>query len=133
MSNFLNLEFDISGEVSSSYYLESKNYVPERELKKIYRVTSIMMESGCNQHGADRFKLSMSWHLGKHFPDNDVNNDAIEPTKLLQLNRAFLFCLCLYGLATMIFFAGRLIFKWRKQRQPKFRTSELCFHIQIFQ
>lgn len=115
-STFLNYYlFKTLGTLSSQYYLASDQYVPERMLRKVDKVTSSMMESGLHHFYRTfaEFRSKFSQRPNEHQDTDDILVLEID-----QMIRPMKIIFCLWGLATVLFITEVIVHKWNKWRNP---------------
>lgn len=115
----------IVGTISTQYYLESENYVPERLSKRIDEATSSMMESGLHQFFTSYAHFRDGLHL-RAFNGQQDDDDHEQALTIEQLIRPMKLIFCLWGVALTIFTVEIVVFKWNQLRR---RFSRRVFEI----
>lgn len=100
----------VSGTINSPFYLETFRHVPDRQLKKINKVTSTMMTNGLYQ-----FYTSFA-EFKQHFMFQEWSCQAIDDVDfhaftLNQLRRPMLVIFGLWALATICFIVEHIVYK----------------------
>lgn len=110
------------GELTDSYYLESDHYVPERILKKINIITSLMIENGLNEFYKSYEHFLDTVYVDHYYYKSD-GEIKLDQMTMLQLKRAVYLVLCLYGMAVIVFMCEKayeiIIYKWNSMRNRK--------------
>lgn len=115
-----NLIFFTLGTISTQFYLESENYVPDRMMKKIDKATSSFVENGLRQFYESlvdfRQKLIDRVHLSQL--DDDIQALTFE-----QLRRPMILVFCLWGITIIILILEIFISKWNASRRNRERKN----------
>lgn len=122
------LDFISLGEILDRYKLTSDRYISERMIAKIDKVTNSMAEQGFYQFYHSISDFSQKWVFGKFDKDEvDLQSITIE-----QLRRPIMIILLLNGIASILFVAEILIFKWLKWRNREQRKNVFEFILNVF-
>lgn len=119
----------ILGEVLDRYSLTSNQYISERTITKIDKVTSSLAEHGFYQFYqsiADfaKKKWSQKFYMSSRNSNNE--DDLFQAIAVEQFKKPISIVLYLNGIATIIFIAEIFIFKWLKWRNCM-QTSQFEF------
>lgn len=112
------------GEFYDRYVLTSDQYISERMIAKIDKVTNSMAEHGFYQFYQSWMEFERKF-LSRSAGIFDVEFE-LKPITIEQLRKPSIIVLCLNGLAVVIFVAEILVFKWLKSRNRK--HSIQCWH-----
>ena len=108
-----------SGTISVGYMLNSKNFIDDRTIQKVNRITRSMMENGMYEfyNSYTHFQSKLHGH-SKFIPEAD--DDDITPLTFQQMRRFMVFTLSLYGIAVLLFVCAEFfVFKWKNWRDRK--------------
>lgn len=119
--------------MSSSYYLGSDHYVPERIASKIDSATSSFIENGLYKFYKSLDKFTQK--LSKRMESSQTDDDDIQALSMEQLKRPMIFISCLWGLAMVLFIGEFIIFKlrqWQENRRQQGKQKLILEIIGVF-
>lgn len=99
--------------------MEGEHYIPDREMKKIDRVTSLMMESGWYARWQSWIEFATPIYLNRRYGYPVEVGMAIQRIEIQHIRRMIFLYLYLCGLSIIIFIAEILVSKWKKWRNRK--------------